>query len=200
MANVAKVSPWEKDGKTRYYITLDNGTEAVSFAGEAASLEIGQPLPEGWTLEPPKQEGWKPMLKAPRKSGGGGGGGFAAWRNTKEGQEYEQEAMDRRTALMQAVAVSVDPSSVESLSVKFYDWLRATKKQATTPQTTGVRKPPASPAPEPTQGPQGGGARSAGAGGSSRKGKAEGAATPPRSNDDGDNPWAGMKEFEEAGR
>jgi hypothetical protein len=46
----------------------------------------------------------------------------AAWRNTETGAKYEQERMDRRTALMQAVAGK--PDSVLGLAETFYQWLR----------------------------------------------------------------------------
>ena len=46
----------------------------------------------------------KDRFRLPREQKAGGfGGGPAAYRNTKEGHFYEQERMDRRTALMQAV-------------------------------------------------------------------------------------------------
>lgn len=94
------------------YVTLleDSGkeVEAFSLAAEAKNLQPG-PLPAGWEIEPggewPDGNTKPPNLKAPRRNGGRGGygGGAAAFRNSKEGQLYEQERMDRRTAIMQAV-------------------------------------------------------------------------------------------------
>jgi hypothetical protein len=46
----------------------------------------------------------------------------AAWRNTEAGAKYEQERMDRRTALMQAVAIGSGITT--ELAEKFYQWLR----------------------------------------------------------------------------
>lgn len=149
-ATVIRVNPWEKDGKTRYFVDLMQGSdkvESVSFSEKAADLEIGKPLPEGWELKPPKQEGWKPMLKAPKAQRGGGfGGGAAAWRNTKEGAHAEQERMDRRTALMQAVAITVEPNQVLKKADEFYSWLRSTSGAAPVAPATGAgsgSEPPA---------------------------------------------------------
>jgi hypothetical protein len=120
-------------GETKDYIV---------FAGKLADgLELGKPLPEGTTEEPPKFEGAMPSLKLPRP----GGGGQASWRNTKEGAEYESESIrrhqeieeerrDRRTALMQAVikftsddqleGADLYPSSLLKCADEFYAWLR----------------------------------------------------------------------------
>lgn len=67
--------------------------------------------------------------------GGGGGGGRAfvpAYHQTAEGIAFEQERMDRRTALMQAVAMRDDgfaPDGVLEHANLFYKWLRKTANQ-----------------------------------------------------------------------
>src|SRR6185503_11899321 len=61
---------------------------------------IGKPIPEDWTQ---KQGEYGPQAFPPREKKGGFGGAPAAFRNTKEGQAIEQDQMNRRTALMQAV-------------------------------------------------------------------------------------------------
>jgi hypothetical protein len=127
-----RVSDWDKDGTIVKVsnVTFDDGSEAPGY-DLPAGLEEGKPLPEGWELATAKSG--KKYIKPPKKGGGfGGGGGFAAHRNTKEGQEYEQERMDRRTALMQATAlVSILPKDNElgtwgSVAGEMYAWLRQT--------------------------------------------------------------------------
>jgi hypothetical protein len=87
----------------------------------------GNPKPQkvvNWPGKPPAQS-----------SGGGGslrGGASTAWRNTEAGAKYEQERMDRRTALMQAVAAVEQTGTrafneaVEELTRAFYKLLRET--------------------------------------------------------------------------
>jgi hypothetical protein len=82
----------------------------------------------------------KVKLPAPAQGfGGGGGGGQAAFRNTREGQAYDQERTDRRTALMQAVAMSPGgaPLDITQRATFFYDWLRETSGEA----GSGARAP-----------------------------------------------------------
>jgi hypothetical protein len=157
---VTKVNEWEKDGKVRYYVDFEDGSSAVCFSEKAKDLEVGKQLPEGWELDPPKQEGWKPMLKAPKAQRGfGGGGGMAAFRNTKEGQAIEQQHMDRRTALMQAVALVVSDKTDlywSDCANKMYEWIRSGSplsgqgEGAGGPRLESPRPSPRTPAPQPS--------------------------------------------------
>ena len=129
MSTVTKVSEWQNPNKNKpqWFVDLDDDgerVESVCFSPQAADLRTGEPLPAGWLLQAPKEEGWKPMLKAPAPQGGGGGKReyIPAFHQTAEGVAYEQERMDRRTALMQAVAL--DSGIVTELAEKFYKWLR----------------------------------------------------------------------------
>lgn len=117
------------------------GKDFIAFSAALAdALEKGKPLPEGTTEEPPKFEGAMPSLRLPRPRGAGGGGA-TAWRNTKEGAEFEQrnrrawqgfeeERRDRRTALMQAVQgagpETYRAGSIIEVADSFYGWLRQT--------------------------------------------------------------------------
>jgi len=68
-------------------------------------------------------------FRLPKGNGGGSrGGGQAAYANTAEGLAYEQERMDRRTAIMQAVAMRSEGKEHLLLdnADKIYDWLRKT--------------------------------------------------------------------------
>jgi hypothetical protein len=144
---VTRVNRYEKDGKVRFYVDLDRDgekVEAVSFADKAEGLEIGKPLPEGWVLEPPKEAGWKPMLKAPK-----GGGGFRG--RSPEMESFIQERMDRRTALMQAVQLCGENHqdaewATVPLAHRFYTWLRETVPAVTAAGKPGDT-PPAAPSP-----------------------------------------------------
>lgn len=121
---VVKVEPHSEAKPEWRKVTVGDKTYICFSAALADALKVGEPLPEGATFEPPKFEGALERLNLPRQQKFSGGGGFAAWRNTKEGQAYEQERMDRRTALMQAVAVN---SGIPTeLATKFYAWLRET--------------------------------------------------------------------------
>ncbi len=125
---VVKVAEWfnQAKDKPQWYVTLEDGTEAVSFSEKARDLAVDMELPEGWSLEAPKQAGWKPMLKAPQQKGGGGGykGLSAAEKASLDG--YIQERMDRRTALMTAKDATDIPARILPLADEFYAWLRAT--------------------------------------------------------------------------
>lgn len=73
------------------------------------------------------------------ESGGYGSGGAGrpfvpAYAQTKEGEEFVQERMDRRTALMQAVAMS-DKGSMGALVTadQMYAWLRSTSNAKPAP-------------------------------------------------------------------
>src|SRR5262245_34314793 len=100
----------------------------------ASKLELHKPLPDGWTR---KQGKVGPIVLPPKP----GGRGFqSSWRQSKEGalfesasialhQEIEEDRRDRRTALMQAVALYGQDDTV-NLDVllggaeQMYDWLR----------------------------------------------------------------------------
>lgn len=126
---------------------LKRHAEYKEYVGKPTEFEITDQgtFPDG-SPKPVK-------VKTPQKSGGGGGSNQAAHRNTKEGQAYEQEAMDRRTALMQAVSVATSGSasdnlmnfSLHELSDIFYEWLRKTKTSGTAGQESGGSYQPAVP-------------------------------------------------------
>lgn len=120
----------EGQERTTWWVALEGLAGEVPCydprAGEA--LTIGQPLPEGWEIRTSTRG--KPYLAPPRAPRpGSGGGGAAAWRNTREGHAAEQERMDRRTALMQAVAL-LGPGTAISEALRaaeeLYAWLRET--------------------------------------------------------------------------
>jgi hypothetical protein len=125
-----KVEKWtNRDGEdvTSYRVSLVNETgqrEVPCYSPLGKDLKEDAPLPEGWEVKTSKAG--KPYLAAPRQSSGGGGslrsGASTAWRNTEAGAKYEQERMDRRTALMQAVAIGSGITT--ELAEKFYQWLR----------------------------------------------------------------------------
>ena len=113
---------WTKDDGTVVKVTdvtLDDGREIPGY-DLPPGLEVGKPLPDGWEVALSKSG--KPYVKVP-KPGKGFGGGAQAYRNTKEGQFYEQERMDRRTAVMQA---TVDGEFHPGMGDLIYDWLRRT--------------------------------------------------------------------------
>ena len=123
-----KVEKWtNRDGKDviSYRVTLVNETgqrDVPCYSLLGKDLKEDAPLPDGWEVKISKAG--KPYLAAPRVSGGGRsvGAAPAAWRNTEAGAKYEQERMDRRTALMQAVAIGSGITT--ELAEKFYQWLR----------------------------------------------------------------------------
>lgn len=125
-----------KDGEmvTTYYVTLVDATgerEVPSYSPLGKDLKEDAPLPDGWEVKT-SQKG-KLYLAAPKAAGGGGKKDFtprpAAWANTEEGEKYVQERMDRRTALMQAIAlgpgdVEYRTSEIIALAEYWYAWLR----------------------------------------------------------------------------
>lgn len=131
MGLVTQVNEWTnpQTGRKQWYVDID-GIPHVCYSETAATLVAGQPLPDGWTAEPAKQEGWKPRLVAPGRTGGsGGGGGFAgraSWRNTEDGERYVETCMNRRTALMQAVQCVESHNLAEILASAevFFGWLQ----------------------------------------------------------------------------
>jgi hypothetical protein len=144
MAAVTQVLPHPKSDGWRRVIT--DTEEFICFSGKAAdALTIGQPLPLGTEYEEPKFEGAKRAIKLPRDKNAS----QAAFRNTKEGLLYEQERMDRRTALMQAVAALATPEIGEKVSTaallvladNMYGWLREPSAVAGgAGETTSVRE------------------------------------------------------------
>lgn len=137
------VKDWDKDGTIVKVsnVTFDDGREVPGY-DLPPGVEVGKPLPEGWEVATAKSG--KLYIKVPKKGGGGFGGGQAAFRNTKEGQAIEQERMDRRTALMQAIAAipsTANPEEAwqyvevegmvavprwEALALQMYGFLRQT--------------------------------------------------------------------------
>jgi hypothetical protein len=137
-----KVEKWtNRDGEdvTSYRVTLVNeiGQREVNcYDPRGKDLKEDTPLPEGWEVKTSKAG--KPYLAAPRNSAPGGGRSNplqTAWRNTEAGAKYEQERMDRRTALMQAVTAHPSEETPDApvynpeilgTADMFYAWLRQT--------------------------------------------------------------------------
>jgi hypothetical protein len=124
-----KSETWtNRDGEdvTSYRVTLvsDVGQREVPcYDPRGKDLIEDAPVPDGWEVKTSKAG--KLYLAAPKAAISGGfrsSGAPAAWRNTEPGAKYEQERMDRRTALMQAVAIGSGITT--ELADKFYDWLR----------------------------------------------------------------------------
>ena len=145
--NVASVKANPKKPENAY-IKFDDGTEAWCPSFEKASaLVIGQPLPADWTQDVGE---YGPRAFPPKEFKGGGG--KAAWANTEPGERFVQERMDRRTALMQATALALQPGvtstvmplpdSTVAVAGVFYEWLRQNVKESgvgsITPPSTGV--------------------------------------------------------------
>jgi hypothetical protein len=106
-------------------LELAAGSEHPDWAFQSmGTWDDGKPKPRKVTNYPGK-------APAPQSSGGGGRGlggppSPAAWRNTEAGAKYEQERMDRRTALMQA-ATACGPDRIQYVGEtadEFYAWLR----------------------------------------------------------------------------
>ncbi len=70
----------------------------------------------------------KPMkIKKPQDAASPQSSVKSSWYNSEEGVRFTQERTDRRTALMQAVAVGDStPSIIENFAESFYRWLRST--------------------------------------------------------------------------
>lgn len=112
---------------TCWKVELDDKTNPIPcYSGEASKLVVGQPLPEGWSVE--KSSKGKDYLKVPKK--GGGFGGQSSWYNSEAGVKFTQERMDRRTALMQAVACLGSQEFAGGTFIQVMDsmylWLRET--------------------------------------------------------------------------
>ena len=115
---IKSVNASQKEGqKPRWYINFEDGSAAVCFSSQAAELQAGD-LPSGWALEPPKQEGWLPVLKTPKTSGSG------AYRGGKS--DDERRDIRRQVALKAAVELASADSSVDSIldvAGLFNEWL-----------------------------------------------------------------------------
>jgi hypothetical protein len=92
----------EAKGDKAAILVMDDGSRIWTPEKDKADALVGKPIPSDWTR---KEGDYGPQAFPPRVQKFGGGGGAAAFRNTKEGQAIEQDAMNRRTALMQAVEV-----------------------------------------------------------------------------------------------
>ena len=149
---------WTKDDGTVVKVTdvtLDDGREIPGY-DLPPGLEVGKPLPDGWEVALSKSG--KPYVKVP-KPGKGFGGGAQAYRNTKEGQFYEQERMDRRTAAMQATEGAVFDIAMANT---IYDWLRKTSGSSSPPQGragTGDGSTTAAPSPRSSSATEGRGGK-----------------------------------------
>ncbi|HWP38365.1 MAG TPA: hypothetical protein VNL18_12510 [Gemmatimonadales bacterium] len=132
----------EGERKTRYWVYLEGEGEVPCYDPRAAEFQPGAELPEGWEIR--TSQNGKRYLGPPKK-GRDGKSWTPAWSNTQEGQAYEQERMDRRTALMQAVAYSSGGSLEELLSIAdvFYSWLRQNQNSAAAPLVASPSMPAA---------------------------------------------------------
>jgi hypothetical protein len=130
-------APWTNDKGEQvitYTVTLVNETgqrEVPCYTPLARDLKEDAPLPEGWEVKTSKAG--KPYLAAPRLTSGGGGHRGAgpqttAWRNTEAGAKYEDERVDRRRALEQAIAMNYPAETpfghILTVANELYAWLR----------------------------------------------------------------------------
>jgi len=142
-----EVKDWNKDDGTTVkvsHVRFDDGQDIPGY-DLPPGIEVGKPLPAGWEIA--QSKAGKPYIKVPKPGKGGFGGAPAAYRNTKDGQFYEEERKDRRTALMQACEISVDASVVLKLADTYYTWLRKTSGSAPPRVGTGDGGPTAAPSP-----------------------------------------------------
>lgn len=101
--------------------------ELSALIGQDGEFDI-EPKPDHNGQKQWKLKGWpgKPVAQG---GGGRNGGNFqASFRNTREGELYEQSKMDRRTALMQSVALCqagkfAEGDSVLSVADAYFAWL-----------------------------------------------------------------------------
>jgi hypothetical protein len=118
----------------------DHIDRLLPLVGQAHDYEV-----EEKTFQGEKQYSIKNYPGKPQAGSGGFGGGRGnftpAYANTREGLLYEQERMDRRTALMQAVQLKGEQWNEDMLKTadRFYQWLRATSNApavtSTAPET-----------------------------------------------------------------
>jgi len=116
---------------------------------------IGKPIPEDWTQ---KQGEYGPQAFPPREKKGGFGGAPAAFRNTKEGQAIEQDQMNRRTALMQAVQWGAQNNNIDwhGPADAMYAWLSGDGVVTPSPSSDKGEAPASPSTPPPSQDGHGG--------------------------------------------
>jgi hypothetical protein len=115
--NVTAVEP---KGDKAALLIMENGVKVWTPDIEKAKALVGKPIPGDWT----QREGdYGPQALPPKDKKGAPA---TAFRNTKEGQAFEQQQMNRRTALMQAVlSGSTGSGDILVRSDIFYDWLQS---------------------------------------------------------------------------
>ena len=162
MATVTAVQP---KGDKAGILVMDDGSRVWTPEKAKGDELVGKPIPADWTI---KQGDYGPQAFPPRAKGGGAP---AAWRNTKEGAEFEaenwrrkheieEERRDRRTALMQAVEYAgkypseaqFGPMPWATFADEFYTWLRKTSGGGS-PSKRGSDKAPPTPSTAPPPGP-----------------------------------------------
>jgi len=154
---VSNVTWVEQKGDKAGIMVMDDGTKVWTPDKAKADELVGKPIPADWTQ---KQGEYGPQAFPPREKKSGFGGAPAAFRNTKEGQAVEQDAMNRRTALMQSVEMRhPDNQAVAQVldrANKFYAWLSG--DGVVTPSSSSDKgEAPASPStPPPSQDGHGG--------------------------------------------
>jgi hypothetical protein len=125
----------DADGKD-YWVPPTQRDTNVSNEPVAADLRanLGKPL----ELATWEKEGGTLRIIFGRAQARKGGGGVTAWRNTREGQVFEQHAMNRRTALMQAVTLyssqektdgQVSPAVI-GIADRLFAWLEGSAETA----------------------------------------------------------------------
>ena len=128
-AQVISIRKHAKNERWRYVDMIEQDGKALEVFSSDPSvdkLQIGSGLPEGWSVE----EGpYGLRMVIPRPQQGTGRKFEASWRNTEEGFKYEQSRMDRRTALMQAVALRALPTTAVGattvdIAEQLFVWLR----------------------------------------------------------------------------
>lgn len=152
-ATIKAVSPkprvWDGPKGTLHFINVvfedgsagDYGAKPETSQQHTEALQSLIGNPGDYELEPKGEYQGTPQFKIksyPGQTIGKGGGGkqyVPSWHQTEDGERYTQERMDRRTALMQAVAVVVACTHAPSDMIHypdtlhqadaFYEWLRA---------------------------------------------------------------------------
>jgi hypothetical protein len=122
-----------KDGRVlaaKLTYTDENGSNTLPGYGPAMAQVLKWQAGEEQEIETYTTRNGKAAFRLPNSGGGrGGGAGFAAaYRNTKEGQEYEQRQMNRRTAMMKSAEVhaalkTTDLNQIFALADRMDEWL-----------------------------------------------------------------------------
>jgi hypothetical protein len=123
---MATVTWVEKKGDKAAILVMSDDTRVWTPDKALADTLVGKEIPSDWTQ---KQGEYGPQALPPKPKGGFGGAP-AAFRNTKEGQAVEQDMMNRRTALMQAVTLWTNEHGEETLidvAQLLYVWLTDTR-------------------------------------------------------------------------